>query len=61
VTDREEAAQNNKHLKRKILKEKIKRLGRGGGAASSQTIQKQLSQVKMPGGHTFNYAPRIPV
>jgi hypothetical protein len=30
VTDREEATQNNKHLKRKIAKEKIKRLGGGG-------------------------------
>jgi hypothetical protein len=30
VTDREEAAQNNKHLKRKIAIEKIKRLGGGG-------------------------------
>lgn len=43
VTDREEAAQNNKHLKRKVLKEKIKRVG---VAVSSQIIQTNIVKWK---------------
>jgi hypothetical protein len=52
VTDREEAAQNNKHLKRKIVKEKIKSLLEGwGGFNIVQNNPKQFDRMRMLAGH----------
>jgi hypothetical protein len=45
VTDRREAAQNNKHLKRKIAKEKIKRLVTEGGGLRYRPKQSKLTRL----------------